>query len=398
MNTSNILNVLLAVALVILSVKIAFFTSNHADVETDTSAAVINNILTRTSIRAYQDKPVEEEKIQQLLQAGMAAPSAKNKQPWSFVVVKKKEILQQLADALPFAKMASQASAVIVTCGDLTKTLEGEAAAFWIQDVSAASENILLAAHGLGLGAVWTGVYPGADRMKSVSDILNLPDHIIPLNVIPIGYPAESPAPKNKWKEENVHYDGWNAGEAGKSEAKATAPATAKESEWKKFNPMEQWQANPFTLFSKDWMLLAVGKKGDMNAMTIGWGGLGTLWGEDRPVVTVYVEKRRYTHSFMEKNEYFTVTAFPEQYRDALKYLGTHSGRDGDKIKAANLHVEYTQLGNPIFTEGKLVLECKKVYGAPFNPEGFGDVARKVYSDRPLHSVYIGEVVNAWIK
>ena len=98
---------------------------------------------------------------------------------------------------------------VIVACGDLSKAMEGEGAQNWVLDVSAASENILLAAHALGLGAVWTGVYPDKERVKAVQKVLNLPAHIIPLNVIPMGYPGEDPAPKDKWKPENVHYNRW---------------------------------------------------------------------------------------------------------------------------------------------------------------------------------------------
>lgn len=209
MNKSILLSLVLAIALVILSVKIAFLTGDSGS-ESDVAAVVMNNLMTRTSIRAYQqDKPVEEDKIEQLLKAGMAAPSAANLQPWSFIVVKDKKLLGRLAEALPYAKMTAQAPLAIVVCGDLRDLLEGEGEAFWIQDVSAASENILLAAHGIGLGAVWTGVYPISECVRSVSDILRLPDYILPLNVIPVGYPAETPAPKDKWQPECVRYDGW---------------------------------------------------------------------------------------------------------------------------------------------------------------------------------------------
>lgn len=209
MNISQFLNILLATALVLLSVKIAFFTGSESTMA-DTADTVMNNILTRTSIRSYQEKPVEETKVEQLLRAGMAAPTAVNKQPWAFVVVKDPEQLQRLGDVLPYAKMTAQAPLAIVVCGDLNKALPDDAAAFWIQDASAATENILLAANGLGLGAVWTGVYPSEERVKDVSQLLQLPSHIIPLNVIPIGYPAEQPTPKDKWNPENIHYDRWN--------------------------------------------------------------------------------------------------------------------------------------------------------------------------------------------
>lgn len=175
----------------------------------DTSAAVLDNILTRTSIRAFTDQPVAAETIEQILRAGMAAPSAVNRQPWAFVAVTDRAQLDRLQEVHPNARMLATAQAAIVVCGDMSKAIEGPMGAYWIQDASAATENILLAAHALGLGAVWTGVYPNPDRVPAVSEVLELPPHIIPLCVIPMGYPAESPAPKDKWKPENVHFDRW---------------------------------------------------------------------------------------------------------------------------------------------------------------------------------------------
>lgn len=160
-----------------------------------------------------------------------------------------------------------------------------------------------------------------------------------------------------------------------------------------------QFAENPFTFFDGDGLLLAAGKKDSMNAMTIGWGQLGTLWCMQRPVVNVYVRKSRYTDKFMAENEYFTVTGFSKDYADALRYMGTHSGREGDKVKAAGLNAVFTKLGNPYFKEARIVLECKKLYQAPLQPAGFGDVAKEVYQrDSSIHNVYIGEVVNAWVK
>lgn len=173
------------------------------------SEAVIETIMTRTSIRAFTDEPVSDEAIETLLRAGMAAPSAVNRQPWAFVVVRGRENLDRLGEVHPNARMLSTAQAAIVVCGDMTKALEGTAQAFWVQDASAATENILLAAHALGLGAVWTGVYPSQERVAAVSETLGLPSYVIPLCVIPIGCPAENPAPKDKWKPGNIHYDRW---------------------------------------------------------------------------------------------------------------------------------------------------------------------------------------------
>lgn len=396
MNKAELLNVLLAVAVVILSIKIAFLGQSKPSVSiTDGSAeeSVLNNIMTRTSIRTYEDRPIEDEKVEKLLRAAMAAPTAGNKQPWKFVVIKDKQTLKTISEHFNTMKMAEQAPLAIVVCGDMENTFPADGRDYWVEDASAASENLLLAAHAMGLGAVWCGIYPMQERVTYLKQLLQLPETIVPLNVIPIGYPAENPAPKDKWKPENIHYEKWGDTET------VTASSTVRPSElakWTKINPSEL-KDNPFTLFSNA-LALSVGNKDKMNAMTIGWGGLGVLWGKDRPVITVYVEKRRYTHSFMEENEYFTVEAFSKNYDSVLKYLGTVSGRNENKMKGSGLTVSFTELGNPMFEEGRLVLECKKLYGAPFNPEGFGELAQKEYSNRPLHSIYIGEIVNAWIK
>lgn len=167
----------------------------------------LNCIMTRTSIRQYQDRPVEQEKVEQLLRAAMAAPTAVNKQPWHFYVLNTKEAINRLADASQRGSdMVRSAALVIVVCGDMDKALEGKAREYWIQDTSAATENLLLAAHALGLGAVWTGVYPMKERVEMTTKVLNLPENLVPLCTILIGYPAESPTPKDKWKPENVTY------------------------------------------------------------------------------------------------------------------------------------------------------------------------------------------------
>ena len=169
--------------------------------------AVINNIMTRTSIRQYQDKAVEQEKVETMLKAGMAAPTAVNKQPWHFIVVNEKSMLEKIAEVNHNKRMLKTAPLAIIVCGNLEKALTGNAQQYWIQDTSAATENILLAAHGLGLGAVWTGLFPNKDRCEPICKLLGIPEHIIPLNIIIIGYPAESPTPKDKWKPENVSYN-----------------------------------------------------------------------------------------------------------------------------------------------------------------------------------------------
>lgn len=168
----------------------------------ETAIGVIHQ---RTSIREYHDRTVSRELLEELVRAGMAAPSAMNKQPWHFVVIEDRDVLQALGD-IPTSKMVKQAPAAILVCGNLQKAGEGWLEQYWIQDCSAASQNILLATTGLGLGGVWTSVYPAENRMEIVSRVLNLPAHLIPLNIIPVGYPAEKKKPMDKWKPENVQW------------------------------------------------------------------------------------------------------------------------------------------------------------------------------------------------
>lgn len=171
--------------------------------------AAIENIFARKSVRAYTPKTVEKEKVDMLVRAAMAAPTAVNKQPWAFVVVDDRDVLNKLAQELPYAKMAAQAPVAIIVCGDLSKALHGETDEYWMLDCSAASENLLLAAESMGLGAVWTAVYPETDRMEKVRTVLSLPEHIVPFNLIPVGYPQHREEAKEKYKEENIHYNKW---------------------------------------------------------------------------------------------------------------------------------------------------------------------------------------------
>jgi len=169
-----------------------------------------------------------------------------------------------------------------------------------------------------------------------------------------------------------------------------------KDSGWRKIQLSDV--KNPVVFFGKDWAALAAGKKNALNAMTVGWGQFGTLWG--RKVVTVYVAPERYTNEFMKKSDYFTLTAFPADKKEALVYIGNHSGRDGDKLKAAGLTPEFTPLGNPIFKEGNLAVECKIIYKEQLKPELMDAKARLFYETKKAkpHIMYIGEVVNVWKK
>ena len=170
---------------------------------------VINNIMTRVSVREFTGEKISDAQIDTLLRAAMAAPSAINKQPWAFIVVTDDDLIAKLGEALPYSRCSNHPACAIIPCGDLSKAIEGEMGAFWINDVSAATENLLLAAHSMGLGAVWTGLHPDMNRAMMVQQMLGLPEHIIPLCVVPVGVPAENPAVKDKYKPENIHYNGW---------------------------------------------------------------------------------------------------------------------------------------------------------------------------------------------
>ncbi len=161
-------------------------------------------IFSRISVRSFQKRDIDDNVITEMLKAGMSAPSAVNMQPWMFVVVRDRALLDKLADRLPYTKMAAQSAIAVVVCGDLRKTIDQREQEYWIEDCSAATQNILLAAHALGLGAVWTAVYPVAERVNTVLSILDLPEYLVPLNVIPVGYSNESRKPKNKWDPDKI--------------------------------------------------------------------------------------------------------------------------------------------------------------------------------------------------
>lgn len=165
-------------------------------------------IHSRKSVRHFTGQEVGKDLLDKLLRAGMAAPTAVNKQPWSFVVVTDRKVLDALKDGLPFAKMLAKAGAAIIVCA-LPEKAYSHKLEYAIIDSSCASQNILLAAEALGLGAVWTAAYPDEDRMGVVRKTLHIPDNVIPLNVIPIGYPTGEDKPKDKFKAENIHWEKW---------------------------------------------------------------------------------------------------------------------------------------------------------------------------------------------
>ena len=179
--------------------------------------SAIDTIMSRKSVRTYTDQALTDDQIETLLRAAMAAPTGMNAQPWRFVVVRDQAVKDELAG--PRGGMVSQAPCVIVVCGETTMSRPpfgqqgGEPVAMenplWPEDCAAATENLLLAAEAIGLGAVWTGCYPLPDRQPAVKAALGLPDNVEPFAVVPVGYPAGDDQPKDKWKPENIHYDRW---------------------------------------------------------------------------------------------------------------------------------------------------------------------------------------------
>ena len=165
-------------------------------------------IYERKSVRSYTGKAVSKEDIDKLLRAAMAAPAAIHMMPWKFIVVTDKAKLKALADGLPFAKMLIKAGTGIVVCA-VSKEAAMSSEEFAILDCTCASENILLAAEALGLGAVWTAVYPNKELMDFVRNELNIPQHVIPLNVIPVGHPTGEEKSQDKYDVKNIHWEKW---------------------------------------------------------------------------------------------------------------------------------------------------------------------------------------------
>lgn len=163
-------------------------------------------ILARRSIRKYKEQEVSDEQVKAILQAGMAAPSAGNAQPWQFIVFRDKITMEAVTGFHPYAKMLPEASVAILVCGDLS--LE-KFPGFWVQDCSAAIQNMLLKITELGLGAVWLGLYPLEDRVKGAQELFGIPENVKPLCIIPIGYPDEEKEPIDRFTADRVHEERW---------------------------------------------------------------------------------------------------------------------------------------------------------------------------------------------
>ncbi len=163
-------------------------------------------VFSRRSIRSYTEEPVTSEQMEQILKAAMAAPSANNQQPWHFVVITDRKILKTIAFTHPHAKMAENAAAAIVVCGDPTGT---KSPGYWVQDCSAAVENMLIEITAMGLGAVWCGVYPREDRVKELRQITKVPEPFIPFALVPLGHPPEVREPVSRFDVKRIHHEQW---------------------------------------------------------------------------------------------------------------------------------------------------------------------------------------------
>ncbi|WP_455637820.1 nitroreductase family protein [Parabacteroides sp.] len=178
--------------------------STQTKQESQDNNQTLQTIFNRKSVRKYTERPVEKEKLEMLVRAGMAAPSSRDRRPWEFIIVTDRNVLDTMGDGLPLARMLKDTKQAIIVCGDTVKSSNA-----WQLDCSAAAQNILLAAESMGLGAVWTAAYPYPDRMKVVRETLRLPEHVVPLTVIPIGYPTGVEKPKDKFNRKQMHYNGW---------------------------------------------------------------------------------------------------------------------------------------------------------------------------------------------
>ncbi len=167
---------------------------------------LIEGIFTRRSIRHYLNKEVSQQQIDTILKAGMYAPSANNQQPWHFIVVKDRELLNKIKEVHPYAKMLSEASMAILVCGDTHIELSK---GYWVVDCAAATQNMLLAIHGLGLGGVWLGIHPREERIDEIRRIFSLPENVNPLSAIAVGYSNEEKGMPERYKPERIHYNSW---------------------------------------------------------------------------------------------------------------------------------------------------------------------------------------------
>ena len=167
---------------------------------------ILDAIFTRRSIRRYSGEPVSEKEVETILKAAMYAPSANNQQPWHFIVITNRETMNRIMKIHPYASMLSRASLAILICGDETLELSK---GYWAVDCAAATQNLLLAAHGIGLGAVWCGVHPREERKAGLKKLFDLPGHVQPFSLISIGKPGEEKSTPERFKPERIHRNEW---------------------------------------------------------------------------------------------------------------------------------------------------------------------------------------------
>jgi len=211
MNKSNLLALLLVIALFITTYKLVEMKNELKEVSqsaTTKKEAVLSVIQSRKSVRNYTDKLVSKEDLNTIMRAGMAAPSGHDTRPWQFIAITDRGTMLELRKELEWARGLDGSPAAIVVCGDMSK-VDKRNPEFWITDTSAATQNILLAIEAMGLGGVWSTLYPGDERMQHARKILNLPDHIMPMCVIPLGYPTGVEKAKDKYNADDIHWEKW---------------------------------------------------------------------------------------------------------------------------------------------------------------------------------------------
>ena len=163
-------------------------------------------IFQRRSIRSYTSEPVEESLVKRILEAAMAAPSARNEQPWHFIIITERELLDRIPDYHPYAGMLAEAPVAVLVCGDVR---EEKHPGMWVQDCAAATQNLLLAAHAKGLGAVWVGIHPREDRIEPLRSLIEMPETVVPFALVPLGFPAETPEQEDRFRPELIHMNRW---------------------------------------------------------------------------------------------------------------------------------------------------------------------------------------------
>ncbi|HBF88674.1 MAG TPA: nitroreductase family protein [Bacteroidales bacterium] len=167
---------------------------------------VLNCIINRRSIRRFKNQNIEIQKVEDILKAAMYAPTARNQQTFEFVVINNRQMLDDISEIHPYANMLKQAPLAILVCHNHQKV---KSDGFWIQDLAAVTQNILLQAYSLGIGSVWLGVYPREDRENGLKKYLNLPEDIVPFSLVALGYADENPHTTNRYDSNKIHFNRW---------------------------------------------------------------------------------------------------------------------------------------------------------------------------------------------